>query len=429
MPKDTTKTTRGKPAKPHKDFPLFPHATKRWAKKVRGKLCYFGPWDDPDAALAKWLDQRDDLLAGRTPRVRGDGLTVADLCNRFLTAKRHLLDTREITARTFADCYKVCERIISAFGRTRLASDLASDDFEALRATMAKTLGALSLGIEIQRIRSVFKYGHDANLMESPVRYGAEFKKPSRKVIRAARQANGPRMFEAEEIRKLLKAADGQLKAMIMLAINCGMGNRDVALLPIKAIDLAGAWLDYPRPKTAVPRRCPLWPETIAALKQALAKRPTPKQTEAEGLAFVTRYGACWVRTREAVAMPAPDASGDDGDAAGPARLQGAWIDSVGLEFGKLLRELDLKRPGLNYYALRHTFATVAGAARDQIAVDSIMGHAPDASDMAAVYRERIGDDRLQAVVNHVRAWLFPATAKPDKDVDRKATGRRTAAK
>jgi hypothetical protein len=90
-----------KPTKPRPDFPLFPHARGYWAKKVRGKLIYFGKVaDDPkgEAALNLWLDQKDALLAGRTPRDPSDGLTVRDVCNHFLTFKEEQRDCGELAA-------------------------------------------------------------------------------------------------------------------------------------------------------------------------------------------------------------------------------------------------------------------------------------------------------------------------------------------
>src|SRR5262249_31680824 len=91
--------------KPRLDFPLFPHATGRWAKKVRGKLHYFGKCvDDPKgvAALAIWLEQKDDLLAGRKPRSKSDGdVTLADLINGFLNHKRERVDSGELAIRTW----------------------------------------------------------------------------------------------------------------------------------------------------------------------------------------------------------------------------------------------------------------------------------------------------------------------------------------
>jgi hypothetical protein len=73
---------------------------------------------------------------------------------------------------------------------------------------------------------------------------------------------------------------------------------------------------------------------------------------------------------------------------------------------------LKVKRPGLGFYALRHTTETVGGEVRDQVALDHIMGHAPQASDMGSVYREKIGDDRLEAVTDHIHEWLFPKQRK-----------------
>ena len=380
--------------KPRKDFPLFPHARGYWAKKVRGQIHYFGRVaDDPkgEAALDKWLNQRDALLAGRTPRVTDDGLTIRDMCNRFLSNRQDKMNAGELSPVSFSDYHAACARIVKAFGATRLVSDLDAGDFEQFRRVLARGWSPVTLANEIRRIRVVFRYAEQNQLVPMPIRYGSEFKPPPRRVLRKERHAKGLRMFEAKELKAILDAADVPLKAMILLGINAGLGNYDITCLPAKAVDLKAAWLNYPRQKTSIGRRCPLWPETVAAIREAVAKRPKPKKREHADLLFITKYGQPW-----GVRSVRKDAKG---------KVRKNADDPVCKEFAKLIKTLKLHRFGLGFYALRHTFETIGGDSRDQVAVDAIMGHARD--DMASLYRERIDDARLQAVVNHVHDWLF----------------------
>ena len=397
MHQSTKRRPPNKPAKPYADFPLFPHATGRWAKKIRGKMCYFGPWDDPEAALNRYLTQRDDLYAGRTPRTQLEGMTVRELCNRYLTSKQQLRDSGEIVGRTFNDYFSVCEQVLSSISGSRIVADLTPLDFERLRAKLTKTLGTVALGNVIQRVRMVFKYAYDQGFIERPIRYGQTFRKPSVKSVRQDRarqtQEHGHRMFEATALRKILKHTETQLKAMTLLGINCGFGQSEISRLPKSVLDLKTGWVNYPRPKTGVERRCPLWPETVAALHDALKRRPKPRDSQLDGLVFITKYGQEWVKTNE----------------------KGRPADALSQEYAKVLTELGLKRPRLNFYALRHTFETIGGETRDQVAVDYIMGHAPHSGDMASKYRERISDERLKAVTDFVHQWLFKPEPKPKK--------------
>jgi hypothetical protein len=85
------------PNKPYPDFPLYSHVTRRWAKNIRGKMYFFGPWDDPDGALKKHLEQKGALHARRKPRDASEGVTVKALCNDFLNVKQGLVDCGEPT--------------------------------------------------------------------------------------------------------------------------------------------------------------------------------------------------------------------------------------------------------------------------------------------------------------------------------------------
>lgn len=188
-----------------------------------------------------------------------------------------------------------------------------------------------------------------------------------------------------------------RFRAAWVCSVNRGFGNTDLANLSLHHLDLEHGWCNYPRPKTAVRRRCPLWPETIVAISAAIAERPTPKDKSHANLVFISPRGHMLVHTRLRT-------SGTEAiDLTGPSQI--TYTDRVIANMTPLLRRLGLTRRGLTFYALRHTFETIGGESRDQVAVDAIMGHSRD--DMASVYRERISDERLKAVSEHVRAWLF----------------------
>jgi integrase len=377
--------SRPKPNKPSPDFPLFPHAAGVWAKKIRGKLHYFGPWEDPQGALKKYEAEKEALHAGKKPRQESEGATIKDACNAFLNNKKALLDSGELTGRTWAEYVHITTVIAKRLGARRLVSDLRPDDFTALRAFYASRWGVHRLTNAVQYTRGVFRFAWESGLVESPVRYGPAFKGPSQKTMRLERARRGPRLFTAEEVRYLIDKAGPQLRAMILLGINCGFGNNDCGTLPQAAVNLNTGWIDYPRPKTGMPRRCPLWPETVQALREALACRPEPNDPADAGLVFITSRGLPWAR----VNVP----------------------NVVTKEMVRLMEALGIAdQKGRGFYTLRHVFRTVADGAKDPVAADFLMGH--EVQNTSSVYRERIEDERLLAVSTHVRAWLFGAAVQ-----------------
>ena len=187
----------------------------------------------------------------------------------------------------------------------------------------------------------------------------------------------------------MLDVAPVQLRAMILLGINAGFIAKDCCDLPLSALDLDHSWINFPRPKTGIARRCSLWPETVTALRQAIAERPKPKQDKASGLVFITTRGQSWINFR-GVAEP------------------------IGAANRELMKKVGIYRKGIGFATLRHVFRTIADGSRDQVAVNHIMGHSDNS--MGAVYRERIDDSRLVDVAAYVRRWLFGGEGGQDNE-------------
>jgi integrase len=371
-------------------FPLWLHkGSSQWAKTVRGKRYYFGA--DRDEALQRWLNEKDDLLAGRAVSSRGAGLTVGDAANYYLHQQRRRVETNELKERTWNDYRTTCERVVAHFGRETSVNTLTPDRLAAFRSKLAQGRGATALGREIQQTRGLFKWIYDDGLIDVPVRFGRGFAKPDKKARKAERNSREPRWLEAEEIRGVLEAAGPQLRAMTLLGVNAGCGNTDVSELRRRHIK--GDWLDYPRPKTHELRRCPLWPETVEAIAAARKVRPKTRQKEDADRVFLTQQGNPWMKH------------------------PGSALTSA---FKKLLVSVGADRHGVSFYSLRHVFQTIGEETGDLPAVARIMGHADQK--VAGHYREWRKDareaERLSRVTEHVHGWLWPPTGDGDGDGD-----------
>src|SRR5262249_53366175 len=118
---------------------------------------------------------------------------------------------------------------------------------------------------------------------------------------------------------------------------------------------------------------------TIDAIKKAVSVRKEPKFRTDEELLLLTSDRTPWVVGRR---------------------------NGVSDVFNRLCRKAKIRK--LGFLSLRRTFQTIGSETGDEVAVSAIMGHAPRASDMSALYRQRVTDDRLLRVTTHVFAWLFP---------------------
>ena len=378
MGKSTTKDAR---------LPLWKHkGSGQWCRKVAGKFHYFGT--DLEAALEEWRRTKDWILDGKEPPPHPDDdpASIAIICDAFMEFKEGLLNSGELSQRSFDGYHSTCKFLVEKLKGRTLATNLKPVDFQKLRQKMAKRWGPVKLGNEIQVIRSIFKYAYDSDLITAPVKFGPGFAKPSKLTLRKAKAEKGSRLFDPKEARAILKHSGPQMRAMVLLALNGGLGNTDVALLTLKHVQADDGWLVYPRTKTAIVRRIPLWEETSAAIKAAIKARTEPKNPDDKKLLFIGPRGLSYVGNNRGY--------------------------RVHQEFQRAAIKAGSNR---TFYDCRRTFQTIGEESGDIVAVGAVMGHAPRSDDMAAIYRQGVSDERLRSVVDRVHEWLYKGADDDDE--------------
>ena len=416
-PADVTTTVR--PVKPYDGFPMNVHPNGQWCKRINGTLRYFGN-GDWRPALARFNRESPYWYAGQTPpaesftvvgstthppTVPNAGPTLDEVGTRFWARELKRQRRGDICLESYLDTRRAVTAMFDHLGRKRRLLLLTPDDWADFRHFLLtepdpkdksrRRRGVDSLGRAISYIRAMLSWAEENVLQPGqPVRTGDSFdrvpKSEKWKSRRKSERKNGARIFTPDQIGKIAAECPVVLRAMFLLGLNGGYGAVDLSSMPLDVIDLDAATIEYDRVKTGVPRIVTLWPRTVEALRVALPLRPKAKPGY-EAHAFLTRCGVPFCRSQAV--------EDEDGNPINAKRA-----NAVAGEFTKVLTALGMKRPGLNFYAVRHTFRTAAGMAGDEEATDFIMGHSMGES---AEWYIRPDIARLRIVTDHVERTLF----------------------
>lgn len=356
---------------PIERFPTKPRKDGRFEKRIRGELHYFGSGGDRVAALREYNRVKDDLYAGRAPKLgieQMEEVTLKHLGNWFVDEKNAECKAGNITDGWRRD-YKSAIRRFLAFRHhgigfaSRLWHDVRPEDFSAYARYLQSVVGVHAYNRERSCIVAMFNAAVEFEWINRPVKLG---KFPKRKAAEA-RASKKNRLLTVAQIKALLCKATPQLGAMILLGLNGGYGPTDCAKLARS--HESGGRIRFARPKTQIFRDMPLWPETKEAIRSIM--RP------GDELVFRTEQGNPWTDS------------------------------SIGHEFRKLCTTAEVELPkGVGLNACRHTFATYAhevdgtGAAYKRLMGRKI------ADGVDETYIEAVDLKILKRVVNHVRNRL-----------------------
>jgi integrase len=362
MPKSKRKTRSDK-------FPLTLHKTGQFCKKIKGKMYYFGT--DRPQALQNYLEQASCLHAGRTavsPKF-DDEISLINLCNLYLEHQHSRVLAGEIKLRQVYDQTSLLKDFVRTMGAERNISEIKTLDLQDYRNILIKKgKSAARINNHISAFKAMYHWASENEIIA---------KMPNLPAIKKLTCPLKERpTFSPLEVKSLLEHANIRMRAMIWLGLNCGLGCTDCAELLWKHVDLKQRRIDFPRTKTGIHRRLPLWNETIEALK---------KLTRINNRVFNTADGKKVVSIVQRI-----DGNGDE---------KIVKCDNVSRDFASLLKKAKIvKGKGTGFYTLRRTAATLTAASGDPFAVQRLLGHAD--LKMATTYVQDVSEQTDRAINN-----------------------------
>lgn len=370
-----------------------------WCVTRKGRRFYLGSTEDE--AVNRYNRYRKSIERGLAiPKLGEDppegqepaAPTVKNLCMVFLHAQKLRVEQKDLSQRSLTDYAKTCQDFCEFVGNEVWLTELTTEHFALFKADVASRRNLVSVGNEVTRVKTIFKWLLSEDKIDRLPNFGKTFVRPKKSDVREYKFNKGRSTFTRTEVLALISELGIHERAMCLLAINAGFGNSDLAKLQLDHVDLDDGYVKNLRSKTKEMRFATLWPETVTAIRLSLQFRNTPIDDAAKEKLFVTHEGRTYVQESKKTGK--------------------SITDLLNVRVRAAMQRLKIHQPGMNAYRLRATFRTVANGARDDWAAGVIMGHVRDGMPDAYIDIREIENDpanrsRIQLVTNHVRNWLF----------------------
>jgi hypothetical protein len=77
------------------------------------------------------------------------------------TLRQAAVDDGDLSPRTLVDYHQTAKLLVGHFGKDRQVASLTPADFREFRSALAKRFNTQSLKSVVNKLRGIFKYGHE----------------------------------------------------------------------------------------------------------------------------------------------------------------------------------------------------------------------------------------------------------------------------
>ncbi len=274
-------------SRPARDPVSYHQATGQYYVTRGGKRRYLG--SDHDEAIARF----HQLALNRPiekPQKQVARILAKDLANRFIATQKANWRNRDTTLRGYRDWFR---RFLEDHP-SLIARDFTVEHFAAWKIELVERgYSAESINHYLGAVRAMYRFAEDTDLLE---------RTPKLARVKNASRKNGIArpVYSKDQLKQLLDVADVNMRAMILLALNCGFGPKDLS--DLRWSDFGPDHVTLARSKTGIAQSFRLWPETLEAVENVredrcalidrLAKRGRSRTDD--GRFVVTKYWRPW---------------------------------------------------------------------------------------------------------------------------------------